>query len=228
MALALLAWALALLRWFHLSVVEPCVRWWEDTVLALWEEWVVALVRQTFEEVLRFLNGVASTALAVVNPRHRDGLRQSWRREEEKWQQWWKEVQARPSTLNALVASLAQQQQEQQQAAGEAGERSGTNQAPGQAQQQQPNAPGTSSAHAGSGEARHRSQGPRTRGWAVAAHSVHCISETAVVMDAWAERRGPGVQAARRVRGGHWGRGHQRCCRPITRHAADPFCHCTA
>lgn len=109
----LLASAARAICWAHLAVVEPLAHFWERC-LSYWEEWVMAVVRQAFEEVTRFLNGLAAWLLSISNPQYRDSLRQSWRHDQEAWQRWWKDVAARPSTLNALVASLASQHQQEQ------------------------------------------------------------------------------------------------------------------
>ncbi|PNW76314.1 hypothetical protein CHLRE_12g541352v5 [Chlamydomonas reinhardtii] len=108
-------WLWAIVCWAQLSVLEPVVRWWEEVVLGSWEEWLLALVRQGFEETTRFLNGIATWFLQLLSKqRYRDQLQRAW--QENSWQQWWGQVATRPSTLNALVANLvAQQQQEQQQ-----------------------------------------------------------------------------------------------------------------
>jgi hypothetical protein len=110
-------WLWAIVCWAQLSVLEPVVRWWEEVVLGSWEEWILALVRQGFEETTRFLNGIATWFLQLLNKqRYRDQLRRAW--QENSWQQWWGQVATRPSTLNALVANLVAQQQQQQQQQG--------------------------------------------------------------------------------------------------------------
>ncbi|GFR48097.1 hypothetical protein Agub_g9782 [Astrephomene gubernaculifera] len=104
-------WLLAVLTWAQLQVIEPVVRWWEEVVLGSWEEWVLALVRQGFEETTRFLNGLGAWFLSLFSKHsYREQLRRSW--QENSWQQWWGEVARRPSTLNALVANLVAQQQQ--------------------------------------------------------------------------------------------------------------------
>ncbi|GLI64543.1 hypothetical protein VaNZ11_007837 [Volvox africanus] len=107
-------WLLSLISWGHLQLVEPVVRWWEEVVLGSWEEWLLALVRQGFEEATRFLNALGAWFLSIFSQRsYREQLRKTW--QENSWQQWWGEVATRPSTLNALVASLIAQQQQQTQ-----------------------------------------------------------------------------------------------------------------
>jgi hypothetical protein len=107
-------WLIALVSWAHLQLVEPIVRWWEEVVLGSWEEWLLALVRQGFEETTRFLNALGTWFLSMFSQRsYREHLRRGW--QENSWQQWWGEVSTRPSTLNALVANLVAQQQQQQQ-----------------------------------------------------------------------------------------------------------------
>ncbi|GIL73386.1 hypothetical protein Vretimale_17555 [Volvox reticuliferus] len=107
-------WLLSLISWGHLQLVEPIVRWWEEVVLGSWEEWLLALVRQGFEEATRFLNALGAWFLSIFSQRsYREQLRKAW--QENSWQQWWGEVATRPSTLNALVASLVAQQQQETQ-----------------------------------------------------------------------------------------------------------------
>ena len=105
---------LATLSWLHLTIIEPIVAFWEERVLALWEEWFMSLVRQAFEETTRFLNGISAWFLSTFsNERrsYRQQLRNAW--QDNSWQRWWGEAASRPSTLNALVASLTAQQQKQ-------------------------------------------------------------------------------------------------------------------
>lgn len=107
----LFALVAATLRWLQLQVIEPIVRWWEEVVLGSWEEWLLALVRQGFEETTRFLNALGAWFLSLFSKSsYREQLRRSW--QQNSWQQWWCEAAARPSTLNALVATLVEQQQD--------------------------------------------------------------------------------------------------------------------
>ncbi|KAG2482947.1 hypothetical protein HYH03_018172 [Edaphochlamys debaryana] len=119
-------WFLTVLSWAHLHLVEPIVRWWEEVVLGSWEEWLLALVRQAFEETTRFLNFVGAWLLDLINKqRYREHLRSAW--QDNSWQQWWGEVASRPSTLNALVARVVAQQDKQAQQAAAQGTHSGAN-----------------------------------------------------------------------------------------------------
>lgn len=46
MLVSLALYVVAWVRWFHARVVDSCIRWWEDSVLATYEEYVLALIRQ--------------------------------------------------------------------------------------------------------------------------------------------------------------------------------------
>ncbi len=103
---ATLLFLVQLVRSFHTRLVQPSVRWWEETVLGSWEEFVRTLVRQGFDELGRFINGAIAWLLSLFNYNYRDTLRKSWH-EHSPWKTWWHQVQARPSTFNALVGPAA-------------------------------------------------------------------------------------------------------------------------
>lgn len=102
----------SLLSRFHAAVVVPLVVWWETVVLGQWEEMVLSWVRQVFQETARFINGFIALVLTFISREYRgyrDSLRKSW--EQNPWQKWWQQMQSRPSTFNAILASLQQQEE---------------------------------------------------------------------------------------------------------------------
>ncbi len=79
-------------------------------MLGSWEEWLLALVRQAFEETTRFLNGLGAWFLGLFSHSdYRTQLKRTW--QDQAWPKWWATAAARPSAFNALVASLVKQQE---------------------------------------------------------------------------------------------------------------------
>jgi len=72
----------------------------------------MGVIRQTFQDCARFVNGLSSWLLSFFKRDYRETLRRSW--EDNPWHSWWHHAQARPSTLNALIAAMQQQQQQQE------------------------------------------------------------------------------------------------------------------
>lgn len=100
------AWVLSVLSWFHQYVVVPLVQAWDRYVLSTWEEAVLSSFRGWSQEVARTVNGVSAWFLSRFYRDYRDSLRKSW--DHNPWQNWWSQVQTRPSTLNAIIASMQQ------------------------------------------------------------------------------------------------------------------------
>lgn len=69
---------------------------------------VMGVIRQSFQDATRFLNGLSAWLLSFFQRDYRETLRRSW--QDNPWHSWWHQAQARPSTLNALIAAMQQQE----------------------------------------------------------------------------------------------------------------------
>lgn len=79
---------------------QAAVEWWLDAVLGTWEESLKAVIRESFAQATRLVNGIFAWLLAVFAESH-----QSWHhpfKRSQAWQAWWREN--RPSTFNAIIA----------------------------------------------------------------------------------------------------------------------------
>ena len=83
--------------------VHPLIELWTESVLGVWEESTKSVIRESFTNATRFVNGFFSWCLAFfVDREHYKSFRSSWTRTQA-WQSWWQED--RQSTLNAFIAT---------------------------------------------------------------------------------------------------------------------------
>lgn len=84
--------------WF-VHQCQSAVEWWMEAVFGTWEESLKSIIRETFGQVTRIVNGFFAWVLAVfADPT-------SWQspfQRSQAWQSWWREN--RPSTFNAIIA----------------------------------------------------------------------------------------------------------------------------
>ena len=75
------AWFVALLHWLHHSVVNRLVQVWDDWVIHTSEEWAKSVIRETFAQTARFINGVSALVVSFADGNYRESLRSSWQQE---------------------------------------------------------------------------------------------------------------------------------------------------
>lgn len=107
---AALVWAIIyLLRWVETRFLHPVAAFFIEDVVAVWEEGAKLLVREAFAAATRGANGATAWLLSLlVDRRYWRTLRAEGARSRRgvAWEAYWRE--ARPSTLNAVVARAVQ------------------------------------------------------------------------------------------------------------------------
>ena len=86
-------------RWIVFQC-QSAVEYWMDAVLGTWEESLKSIIRESFAQATRIVNGFFAWLLAVFSGSHH-----SWHspfQRSQAWQAWWQEN--RQSTFNAIVA----------------------------------------------------------------------------------------------------------------------------
>jgi hypothetical protein len=85
----------------HAYAARPLVDFWDDAVLATWEESIKLVVREAFVTANRFINGASAWVLTLLDADYRESMKRAWH-EQQEWHNWWREE--RQSTLNVVVA----------------------------------------------------------------------------------------------------------------------------
>jgi hypothetical protein len=97
-----LLWAtIIILRWLQKQFVHPVAEWWLENVLGSWEESLKSVIRESFGNLTRILNGFFAWVVSLfVDRNYASSQRSRWSRPAA-WQSWWGEE--RNSTFNALI-----------------------------------------------------------------------------------------------------------------------------
>lgn len=91
---------LVIVNWVRLTFIKPVAEWWLDTVLGSWEESLKSIIRESFANIARFLNGLALTLTSFFD-KEQNTSKKTFQKPHA-WQTWWST--AKPSTFNALIA----------------------------------------------------------------------------------------------------------------------------
>ena len=99
-ALDAAVWAVLVCCNWVIYQCQGVVEWWLENVLGTWEESVKSIIRESFAQTTRLVNGIFAWLLAVFTEPHH-----AWHhpfQRSQAWRAWWRE--SRPSTFNAIIA----------------------------------------------------------------------------------------------------------------------------